>query len=239
VVVDRPDGGFEVKARGTDSEVTSVAFSPDGRLVVTGSRDNSARLWDMASGHEVLRLPHESAVNSVAFHPAGTYLATGSAHGRVRVFEVASARLTYEHTHRREIRRHTRRLEGGRIIEDVTELREAAAMREVGFSPDGRYLAAISTDGGVSLLNVGRTNVRRTWYAGVSGLALAFSRDSKRLATANGDVAFAWDVDTGKQLLSATHGQSRRDGLLLIGDVAFSPDGGTLATAGRDATARI
>src|SRR5690606_33174830 len=62
----------------TDS-VTSVAFSPDGTKVLTGSIDNTAKLWDASTGTEIRTFAgHGSSVLSVAFSPDGTRLITGS-----------------------------------------------------------------------------------------------------------------------------------------------------------------
>ena len=70
--------------------VNSVAFSPDGRYVLTGSADSTARLWEVSSGRRLQTLEgHTSAVSSVAFSPDGCLLLTCDAHAQVFLWRVS------------------------------------------------------------------------------------------------------------------------------------------------------
>lgn len=76
---------------GHANSVTSVAFSPDGSRVLTGSDDRTAKLWSAASGAELLTISgHSDRVASVAFSPDGATIATGSADASARTWDAAS-----------------------------------------------------------------------------------------------------------------------------------------------------
>ncbi len=65
--------------QGHNLSVNSVAFSPDGKYLASGSSDNTVKLWSIESHKEVTTLQgHDSTVLSVAFSPDGKYLASGS-----------------------------------------------------------------------------------------------------------------------------------------------------------------
>jgi hypothetical protein len=103
--------------------VASVAWSPDGRYLASGSRDDTVRVWDAANGQLLRTLAgHTDWVRSVAWSPDGRFLASGSDDRTVRVWDAADGRLL-------------RTLEG-----------HTSKVWSVAWSPDGRYLASGSTD---------------------------------------------------------------------------------------------
>jgi WD40 repeat protein len=104
----------------------AVAYSPDGRRALTGSRDGTARLWDMDRYEPVLEpLRHEAEVGAVAFSPDGRTLATGALDGVAQTWDAQT---------------------GSPL---GAPLRHAGGIRSIAFSPDGRALATGSMDGKV------------------------------------------------------------------------------------------
>ncbi|MBC6466777.1 WD40 repeat domain-containing serine/threonine protein kinase [Actinomadura alba] len=195
----------------TDS-VNSVAFSPDGKTLATASDDNSARLWDVATGRNTATLNgHTSDVFSVAFSLDGKTLATGSYDNTARVWDVVTGRNT------------------------ATLNGHAGSVLSVAFSPDGKTLATGSADNTARLWDVadGRTTATLTSNINWVVSSVAFSPDGKTLATGSRATAWLWDVVTGRNTATFTGHTDR------VSSVAFSLDGKTLATGSWDNTARV
>ena len=79
-------------------EISSVAFSPNGMLLASGSDNGTMKLWDVATRESIATLKgHTEYVRSVAFSPDGTLLASGSDDGTVKLWDVVT-RERYRHT---------------------------------------------------------------------------------------------------------------------------------------------
>jgi WD40 repeat protein len=78
--------GNEISTMLHDNQVNSVAFSPDGRYLISGSWDKSARVWETMTGKEVSRVEHDGGVLVVAFDPSGKYAASGGEDGLIRLW---------------------------------------------------------------------------------------------------------------------------------------------------------
>jgi WD40 repeat protein len=193
--------------KGHTDEVTSVAFSPDGKRLASASR-GELKVWDAQTGQELLALQgHGGGVRSVAFSPDGKRLA--SAGNEVKVWDAQTGQELFS-------------LQG--------------ACWSVAFSPDGQRLASVSWDrttqkGAVKVWDAqtGQTSQELLAYKGHTDAvySVAFSPDGQRLAGSSWDSTVkVWDAQTGRELLTL---KGHSD---LGYSVAFSPDGKRLANAG-------
>ncbi len=216
---------------GHTDEVWAAAWSGDGRRVATASYDRTARIWDATGAERAVLAGHKEAVLAVAWNGDSTRLATASKDQTVRVWAATGAELA--------------------VLRPPESVDPVGDSLSVAWSPDGRRLAThlgpvayvweptagtVSPPLGPPRGTVSAVEVPVTVLRGHTGyvLALAWSADSTRLATAAADATVRiWDGATGD-------GTATLEGHLdQVVSVAWSGDGTRLVTASNDRTARV
>jgi WD40 repeat protein/tetratricopeptide (TPR) repeat protein len=191
--------------------IGQIAFSPDGRRVVTASADRTARVWDAATGQPRGRpLRHGGQVRHAEFDPEGLRVVTASADKTARVWDATTGKPL------------------------IRPLKHTRTVEYAAFSPDGRRVVTVSwtdvqTWDAATGKSVGPGIVHRAMVAHA-----ALGPGGRLLATGTRDgAARVWDVRTGRAVTPVLRHQRSVD------HVCFSPDGRLLATASLDGTARV
>ncbi len=206
----REFSGSDITLYGHTHVVLSVAFSPEGTRLASGSYDGTIKLWDAVTGSELNTLRgHIDGVTSVTFSPNGDYLASASYDQTAKLWDPATGREL------NTMKGHTN------------------VVNSVAFSPDGSRIASGSFDNtikiwetttGSNLTTLKADSEEFEEFEMITGVT--FSPDGARLASGSifGFIRI-WDVATGKEI------NTIKGSITGVTRLAFSPDGVRLGTA--------
>lgn len=196
-----------------NSPVTTLQFSPNGKILAVGYANGLVKLWDSANGSALATLTgHRDAVRGLAFSPDNRLLITGGLDSTLRFWESPN-------------------------WENIRALQVNAPINAIAFAPDGRTVVTASDRAVQFWEPATRRLVRQITPAEARGLfparALAFSPDGKLLTAGGGGRAvFVWNSETGSQ-------QQELKCASEVVSLSFSPDGKRLAAGCARSTAQV
>ena len=224
-------------------------FSPDGGRILTASADNTAKLWDTASGQLIASLAHQDGVSRATFSPDGGRILTASRDRTAKLWDAASGKLIASYAHQDQVNDAVFSPNGGRILtasaDNTAKLWDTASGQLIVSlaHQDGVSRATFSPDGG-RILTASRDRTAKLWDAATGQLIATFphqdrvsdavfSPDGIRILTASWDKTVKlWDAASARLIASFAH-QDR------VNNAVFSPDGARILTASADKTAKL
>ncbi|HEY6539881.1 MAG TPA: protein kinase [Ktedonobacteraceae bacterium] len=237
---------------GHSNVVTSVFWSPDGTQLVSGSRDNTARIWTVASQqNSATYAGHSAPVRCVVWSPEGTRLASGSEDQTVQLWDTAAAHqrtygplgstvstIVWDSQANAILAGtlgnggHALPLSGGVPTRSLLK----SSILAMALSPDGAYLAVATANGDISVFTTSTPRITvftRKMPGNSAASSLAWSLDGSRLAAgSSGNEAIVWAA-SGRILHQLTHNAP-------VNGVAWNPNNANqLATGASDSTLTI
>ena len=162
---------------GHNAPISSLNFSPNGKLLISGATSGVVKLWEVSSGYLLAELErHANMVTTATFSPNGKAIATCSFDKRMRLWDVQTKKKLWD------IEAHDKAING------------------LAFSPDGALIASVSYDKKLKLWNAQSGQLLQT-FVGHQGdvKSVDFSADGQLLLTASADKTMRiWDIDTGE-----------------------------------------
>ncbi len=256
---DRP-----IVLKGHQAAVNALTFSSDSRWVFTGSRDYTARKWDLSTFSSTALLGHEAALNAIVLSPDGKWLATASEDRQTRLWNVSNplnASISYPSGNNSGIVTVAVSPDGKWLAasdnHNIIHIWKVnapldppiplpghqATVRHLAFSPDGQWLASGSDDRTARRWNIGTANpatnpiILKGHTSGISGMA--FTPDSHKLITGS------WDGDTTIRVWNLTVANPSENPTVLPGhadgirDLVVSSDGRKMVTGGNEGLAKV
>jgi WD40 repeat protein len=248
---------------GHRSGISALAFSPNGKTLVSGGLDNRIKRWEVSTGRLLSTLKagllfgegHRGHVNVVALSPDGNILVSGGADNTIKVWKVNTGEVLHTLTgHKDEVTAVaiTIREDGLLLIASGSEDKtiklwlenvpvytfneHKESIQTLVFSPDGKFLASGSRDKTVKIWQIHPCRPPTTLPKHDYEVdSLAFSPDSRLLVSGTSYEIKLWEVRSGDLLYRLTEGVDSFVGKTVI----FSPDGRILASGGELNTVRL
>ncbi|MBW8049253.1 MAG: hypothetical protein FVQ77_02710 [Cytophagales bacterium] len=236
--------------KGHEKYINDACFFPDGKYIVTASRDKTAKLWDIKGNQLTILKGHSAALNLAKFSPDGKHILTASHDGTARLWDLQGKELII-------LKGHTAVIYAADFSPDSKSIVTALAdhsfriwdingnclkvvnghtgeIRRAKFSPDGKNIVTVSSDHKIKIWDMNGDEIfflkRNTW----NNTGVNFFPDGSKLAASSADnTACIWNLQMEENPVLKGHKAT-----LLV--VKFSPDGKYILTASRDVhTARL
>jgi WD40 repeat protein len=198
--------------KGHTDTVTSVAFSLDGQILASGSRDHTIEIWDLQKGKRWFTLTgHNDGINAIALSHDGQMLASGSRDQTVEVWDLQKGKRWFTLTGHQDW------------------------VNAVAFSPNGQIIASGGRDQTIEMWSVEKAKLAFSLPGHQDGVnTLAFSPDGQVLVSGSRDKTIKlWDVTLQKELTTLTEHQD------WVRAIAFHPQENLFASASRDGTVKL
>jgi len=198
--------------KGLSWDVQALDYAPDGRTLLTASKDGTLTLWDLRSGKEIRTFARESgSVHKIRYSPDGRYVLSAKNSGVLTLHSVTSGRQV-------------------RVFKS-----ESLKVSALTCSPDIRLAFTGSSDGSLTLWDINRGQRVKTFKGHVRAVtSLAYSEDGKLALSGSADgTVRLWDMVTGKGR------RTLKGHSAAVTSVAFSPDNRLALTGSKDQTCRL